>query len=123
MDVYSVEDFVLYPQDRKLVSTGLSFEIPKGLEIQVRSKSGLAVNNGIMCLNSPGTLDSGYRGELKVILFNTGREPFIIKKGQKIAQIILSRYEYAEIQETKELSETSRGSGGFGSTGLNRYSN
>lgn len=118
MDVYSCEDCVVNARERKLISTGLSFEIPKGYELQIRSKSGLALNYGLFLLNSPGTLDSGYRGELKVILFNTGKENYNVKKGEKVAQIILSKYEEAEIEEVSELSETARGNGGFGSTGL-----
>lgn len=118
MDVYSCEDCMIYPRDRKAVSTGLSFEIPQGSEIQVRPKSGLVLNHGLTLLNAPGTLDSGYRGELKIILFNTSKEVYEVKKGQKIAQIILARYEEAEIEETEELSVTERGEGGFGSTGL-----
>lgn len=119
MDVFSVEHCFLYPGDRKMVKTGLSFEIPKGFEIQVRPKSGLSLKNGLTILNTPGTLDSGYRGELGVILFNTTKEVYEIKNGQKIAQIILSRYEEAEVEEVKELGESERGEGGFGSTGLN----
>lgn len=118
MDVYSCEDCMIYPRDRKAVSTGLSFEIPQGSEIQVRPKSGLVLNHGLTLLNAPGTLDSGYRGELKIILFNTSKEVYEVKKGQKIAQIILARYEEAEIEEAEELSITERGEGGFGSTGL-----
>ncbi len=118
MDVYSCEDCVIKPGERKLVRTGLCFEIPKGYEIQIRPKSGLALNYGITVLNTPGTLDSGYRGELKIILFNTGKEEYKIKKGQKISQIVLSKYEEAEIEEVSELSNTRRGENGFGSTGL-----
>jgi len=118
MDVYSCEDSILNPDERRLISTGLSFEIPRGFEIQIRPKSGLALNNGITILNTPGTLDSGYRGELKVILFNTSKNLYNVKKGEKIAQIILARYEEAEIEETNELTQTKRADGGFGSTGL-----
>lgn len=120
MDVYSCESYILKPGERRLISTGLSFEIPKGFEIQVRPKSGLALNHGLTIPNSPGTLDSGYRGELKVILLNTSNINYEIKKGEKIAQIILARYEQAEIHLVSELSETSRGAGGFGSTGLKK---
>jgi len=119
MDVFSVENVVLYPGERKLVHTGLSFQIPKGFEIQVRPKSGLSLKHGLTISNTPGTLDSGYRGELGVILFNTTKEVYEIKKAQKIAQIILARYEEAEIEVVEELGETERGEGGFGSTGLN----
>jgi dUTP pyrophosphatase len=118
MDIYAIEDSVIYPKEIKLISTGLSFEVPKGFEIQVRPKSGLAINHGLTITNSPGTLDSGYRGELKVILQNESKEHYQIKKGEKIAQIVLARYEQAEIQETLDLEKSSRGDGGFGSTGL-----
>ena len=118
MDVYSIEDLTLNTGDIKLVKTGLSFEVPKGYELQVRPKSGLALNKGITLTNSPGTLDSGYRGELGVIMQNCGKVPHEIKKGEKIAQLVLARYEEAQIIEVTDLSETSRGKGGFGSTGL-----
>ena len=120
MDVYSVEDSVIKFNERKSISTGLAFEVPRGFEIQVRPKSGLALNNGITILNTPGTLDSGYRGELKVIIFNTSNQSYQVKKGEKIAQIVLARYEEAEIEETNELSQTKRAEGGFGSTGLTK---
>jgi len=123
MDVYSVEDITIMHKKRELISTGLSFEIPKGFEIQIRPKSGLALKHGLTIPNTPGTLDSGYRGELKVILLNTGDEPYEVKKGEKIAQIVLARYEEAEIQEVNDLSDTQRGDGGFGSTGLVNNSN
>lgn len=118
MDVYSTEDILLEKTAIKLVPTGLSFEVPEGYEIQVRPKSGLALKHGITLTNSPGTLDSCYRGELGVIMQNEGKEDYQIKKGEKIAQIVIARYEQAEIKEVEELSETSRGEGGFGSTGL-----
>ncbi len=120
MDVYSIEECTLNSQEIKLVKTGLAFEIPKGYEIQVRPKSGLALKHGITLTNSPGTLDSGYRGELGVILQNEGKNTYEVKKGEKIAQIVLAKYEEAEIEEVNEISETSRGDGGFGSTGLKR---
>jgi len=120
MDVYSIEDVLLEKGGIKLVPTGLSFEIPISYEIQVRPKSGLALKHGITLTNSPGTLDSCYRGELGVIMQNEGKEDYHIKKGEKIAQIVVARYEEAEIEEADELSETSRGEGGFGSTGLTK---
>jgi len=120
MDVYSCEDASINPNERKLIYTGLSFEVPRGFEIQIRPKSGLALNSGITILNTPGTLDSGYRGELKVILFNTSKNIYNVKKSEKIAQIILARYEEAEIEETNELTQTTRAEGGFGSTGLTK---
>jgi len=118
MDVYSVEEAKLYSLERRLIRTGLSFEIPKGYEIQVRPKSGLALKYGITIVNTPGTLDSGYRGELGVILMNTDKNIYEVKKGEKIAQIVLNKIEFAEIEEVGELSGTTRGAGGFGSTGL-----
>ena len=121
MDVYSIEDCKLEAGDIKLVKTGLSFEVPKGYEIQVRPKSGLALKNGITLTNSPGTLDSGYRGELGVIMQNCSKVAYEIKKGEKIAQIVLAKYELAEIKEASDLTETSRGQGGFGSTGLKKH--
>jgi dUTP pyrophosphatase len=120
MDVYSTIYFNLESNHRAMISTGLSFEIPKGFELQVRPKSGIAIKKGVTLLNTPGTLDSGYRGELKVIMINHSSEDYEIKKGEKIAQIVLAKYEEAEIEEVKELSETTRGSGGFGSTGLRK---
>ena len=118
MDIYSVENLILKPNERKLVKTGLTFEFPKGYEIQVRPKSGLALNHGLTILNTPGTIDSGYRGELGVILFNSSDEDYNVKKGEKIAQIILKKVELIEFEEVKELSDSPRGQGGFGSTGL-----
>lgn len=99
------------------VPTNLQVEIPHGYEIQVRARSGLAFKNGIGILNAPGTIDEDYRGEIKVILFNFGKEDFIINPGDRIAQLILGRVHRAEIVETFSLSETNRGAGGFGSTG------
>jgi len=118
MDVYSCESYTLQSLERKLFPTGLAFEVPKGFEMQIRPKSGLAFNHGISIVNTPGTLDSTYRGELGIILINTDKEPYEVKKGQKIAQIIIAKYEEAEIKQVDELSETERGEGGFGSTGL-----
>ena len=120
MDVYSIIDFTLKPNHRATIPTGLSFELPKGFEIQVRPKSGIAIKKGVTLLNTPGTIDSGYRGELKVILINHSRENYEIKKGEKIAQIVLAKYEEARIEEVNELSETARSNGGFGSTGLEK---
>ena len=120
MDLYSVEDSVLLAGERKLIGTGLKFEIPMGFELQVRPKSGLAVNFGVTVLNTPGTVDCGYRGEVKVILYNSSKNDYQIKKGEKIAQAVIAKYEEAEIEEAGELSETSRGEGGFGSTGLKK---
>lgn len=100
------------------IDTGLYLEIPEGYEVQVRSRSGLALKNGIIVLNSPGTIDSDYRGEIKVILMNLSDKDFIIRDRDRIAQLVLSRYERAELQASDELSDTERGCGGFGSTGV-----
>lgn len=107
------------PGKTALIPTNISVEIPEGYEIQVRPRSGLAVRHGIGVLNSPGTIDSDYRGEIKVILFNFGEETFKIKSGERIAQMILSKFYKMEIQESDQLAESKRGSGGFGHTGKN----
>ena len=116
-DLYSTIDYGLQPLERKAIPTGLSAEVPQGFELQVRPKSGLALNHGITVLNTPGTIDCGYRGEIKVILINLSSEPYHIKAGQKIAQLVVVPVAHAEFKEVDELSETSRGEGGFGSTG------
>lgn len=100
-----------------LISTNLSVEIPEGYEIQVRPRSGLAVKHGIGILNSPGTIDSDYRGEIKIILFNFGENNFTVKRGDRIAQLIISKVYKADLVETENLNQSSRGSGGFGHTG------
>ena len=118
MDIYSCQDelvITLSPGDRRLISTGLAFEIPYGTELQIRPRSGLALKKGISIVNSPGTLDYGYRGELGIILINHGYDDFEIRKGDKIAQVVLNKIEIAEVEE---LSEMERGGGGFGSSGL-----
>ena len=117
MDVFAIQNIVLNSRERALLQTGLQFEIPKGYEIQVRPKSGLAIKDGITCLNSPATIDSNYRGELGIILINHSSKPFAIEKGKKIAQIVLSKVEIAKIKVVDKINETSRGGGGFGSTG------
>lgn len=111
------EDFVLSKGGFGAIPTNLQVEIPTGFEIQVRPRSGLAFKNGIGILNAPGTIDEDYRGEIKVILFNFGSEDFVIKRGDRIAQLILGKVYRAKIVETDILSETDRGTGGFGSTG------
>ena len=108
---------VLNPGERALIGTGLFFAIPDGYEIQVRPRSGLAAKNGVTVLNSPGTIDSDYRGELKVILANLGKEPFTVQSGDRIAQIVAAPVTRALFSPAAELDETERGSGGFGSTG------
>ena len=119
MDLYSVKDISLKPMHRVAVPTGIKIEIPKGYEAQIRPKSGLALKNGITMPNSPGTIDAGYRGELKVLVINLGSKTYQIKKEQKIAQMIFNKIEKARFIETK-LSKTNRGEGGFGSTGLKK---
>lgn len=119
MDVYSNEDCVLKPGERKLVGTGVRIAVPAGHECQVRPKSGLAVKHGISVVNTPGTIDSGYRGEVKVIMINLGQEDYKVEKGSKIAQLVFNKVESAELEEVKELDETTRNEGGFGSTGIN----
>jgi dUTP pyrophosphatase len=111
-------DMTLAPGARAAVPTGLAIELPLGVEAQVRPRSGLALNHGITCLNTPGTIDSDYRGEVKVILINLGEAPFKIARGAKIAQMVIARHEQAELVEVEALSDTARGAGGFGSTGM-----
>ncbi len=108
----------LLPGKRALVPTGFIFEIPEGFEGQVRPRSGLAFKNGITCLNSPGTVDSDYRGEVKVLLINLGEEPFIISRGMRIAQMVIASVTQTRVAEITAASETVRGAGGFGSTGV-----
>jgi len=117
MDLFSCEDCILRSSERILVSTGIAVAIPYGYELQIRPRSGFALKNGISIVNSPGTVDSGYRGELGVILINHGQEDFSVKAGDKIAQMILNKIEIAEIEESEELGITERGEDGYGSTG------
>ena len=112
------EDVELAPGKRLLVPNGIAIELPLGYEAQVRPRSGLAAKHGITVLNTPGTIDSDYRGELKTVLINLGEEPFVITRGMRIAQMVIARHERAELVETKELSDTARGASGHGSTGL-----
>ena len=112
-------DIVLKPLQRTLVPTGIFIGLPKGYEAQVRPRSGLAAKHGITVLNTPGTIDSDYRGEIKVILVNLSNEEFVLKPGERIAQLVISKYETAEWEEVEELDDTERGDGGFGSTGKN----
>jgi len=109
---------VLAPGKRALVPTGFVFEIPEGFEGQVRPRSGLAAKNGVTCLNAPGTVDSDYRGEVKVILVNHGEEDFTVTRGMRIAQMVIAPFIQARIAEVSEATETARGAGGFGSTGV-----
>ena len=117
LDVTAAEDLTLEPGQRHAVATGFAIEIPRGYEVQVRPRSGLAMKNGITCLNTPGTIDSDYRGEVKVILVNLGQEPFEVGRGERIAQLVPAPVLRANFVEASELSGTERGSGGFGSTG------
>ncbi|MEO6387132.1 MAG: dUTP diphosphatase [Croceibacterium sp.] len=117
MDVLSAEDVSLAPGQRHAVATGFSLAIPDGYEIQVRPRSGLAMKHGISVPNTPGTIDSDYRGEVKVILINHGSERFAINRGDRVAQLVLAPVTQAAWQEVAELDETARGAGGFGSTG------
>jgi dUTP pyrophosphatase len=116
-DVYSAEDVVLKPGERYLVSTGLFLEVPPGFECQIRPRSGLALKHGITVFNSPGTLDSDYRGEVKILLVNFGNEPFTVTSELRIAQLVFARVEQAHFVVVNELSGTERGEGGWGSTG------
>jgi dUTP pyrophosphatase len=112
------DDITLLPGKRVAVPCGFALELPDCAEAQVRPRSGLALNNGITCLNAPGTIDSDYRGEVKAILINHGEEAFTITRGMKIAQMVIARHEQAVLFETDTLSDTGRGEGGFGSTGV-----
>jgi dUTP pyrophosphatase len=112
------ESVTLAPLGRTVIKTGLFIELPIGYEAQVRPRSGLAFKNGITVLNSPGTVDADYRGEIGVILVNLSNETFVIQNGERIAQLIIAKHERADWIEVQELSETSRGEGGFGSTGV-----
>lgn len=117
MDVVSAEELLLQPGERHAVATGFAIAIPAGYEVQVRPRSGLALKHGITCLNTPGTIDADYRGEVKVILANLGMEPFPIARGDRIAQLVPAPVQHASFAEVEELDETARGVAGFGSTG------
>jgi dUTP pyrophosphatase len=117
MDVLSAEEVTLAPGGRHAVATGLALAIPEGFEVQVRPRSGLALKHGISLPNTPGTIDSDYRGELKIIMINLGDEPFAIHRGDRIAQLVLAPVVLAAWDEVAELDDTARGEGGFGSTG------
>ena len=118
VDLYAAEDYLLKPMERKLIGTGIKIEIPYGYEAQVRPKSGLAIEHGISHANSIGTIDSGYRGEIKVPLINLSDKAYKIEKGKKIAQMVFAKVEEAVFEEIEELEETTRNEQGFGSTGL-----
>ena len=112
------EAIVLNPMERKLVGTGLFMALPPGYEAQVRPRSGLALKHGITVLNSPGTIDADYRGDLKVLLVNLSNEPFVVNEGERIAQLVIAKHEKAEFKLVEELDDTERGAGGYGHTGV-----
>jgi dUTP pyrophosphatase len=117
MDIVAAEAVTIAPGGRHAVSTGLALAIPAGWEVQVRPRSGLALRHGVTCLNTPGTIDSDYRGEVKVILHNLGAEPFTVNPGERIAQMLVAPVMHAVLEYVDSLDETARGTGGFGSTG------
>lgn len=119
MDLYAAcaDEIILAPLKRVLVPTGLSIALPAGYEAQIRPRSGLALKHGITCLNSPGTIDADYRGEIQVLLINLGEEPFAIRRGERIAQMVIQKTEQIQWLETDSLPSSKRGEGGFGSTG------
>lgn len=118
MDLFSIEEAVLKPLERKLIHTGIKIQLPENTEAQIRPRSGLALKNGITVLNTPGTIDEGYRGEIGIILINLGNEEFKIEEGMKIAQMVIKPTLSLDVEEVVELTETTRGEGGFGSTGI-----
>jgi dUTP pyrophosphatase len=122
MDLYAAVDdsMVVQPGQTLLVPTGFSIELPAGFEAQIRPRSGLAIKSSIGLMNAPGTIDSDYRGEVKVVLTNFGKNDFIIRRGDRIAQMVIARYDRIEWEEASSLNTTARGSGGFGSTGLSK---
>ena len=117
LDLFSIEEKIIQPGEATLVGTGLQIELPKGTEAQIRPRSGLALKHSITVLNSPGTIDEGYRGEIKVILINHGNEPFKVEKDMRIAQMVIASVLKVELVEADVLSETDRAAGGFGSSG------
>ena len=119
MDIYACtkEEIILKPMSRKLIPTGIALSIPTGYEAQIRPRSGLAIKNGITLLNSPGTIDADYRGEIKIILINLSNDDFTINNGDRIAQMVINKTEKITFEITNNLDETNRGEGGFGSTG------
>ncbi|MDJ0694305.1 dUTP diphosphatase [Mastigocoleus sp. MO_188.B34] len=118
LDLFALEEQEVLSGEAKLIKTGISIELPEGTEAQIRPRSGLALKHSITVLNTPGTVDAGYRGEIKVILINHGKQPFKVLKSMKIAQMVIAPVISAEIEEVNSLSKTIRGEGGFGSTGL-----
>ncbi len=122
MDLFSTDSSIIKPGEIKLIHTGIAIELTNDVEAQIRPRSGLALTNGITVLNSPGTIDAGYRGEIGIILINHGKENFEIAVGTKIAQMVLTPIIHATIQEVLELEQSERGRGGFGSTGISQVS-
>ena len=118
LDLFSVERKTIQPGESTLIRTGITIQLPPNTEAQVRPRSGLALKHGVTVLNSPGTIDHGYRGEVKVILINHGKAPIEIEMGMKIAQLVIQPILIVEVVDVEELSETQRGEGGFGSTGI-----
>jgi len=118
MDLYSIREYILKPRHRILVRTGLKLQVPRGYEMQIRPKSGLALKNGVTVLNTPGTVDSDYRGEIGVILINHSNKSYRVEKNQKIAQAVFNKIEIARLTEANKVNRTKRNEGGFGSTGL-----
>lgn len=118
LDLYSVEKLILEPGQRALVHTGIKIELPKSTEAQIRPRSGLALKNGISLVNSPGTIDEGYRGEIGIIVINHGQDTFIVEEGMKIAQMVIKPVWRVEVQEVSSLSDSDRGEKGYGSSGI-----
>lgn len=118
LDIYSIEEKFLEPGERALIKTGIKIQLPKGTEAQMRPRSGLAIKHGISLVNSPGTIDEGYRGEIGVIIINHGQESFMVEKGMKICQMVIKPVWKVNVEESFELDDTERGTGGFGSTGF-----
>jgi len=117
MDLYACDDYTINPQDVVLIKTGIALEIPSGYELQIRSRSGLALKNKVFVLNAPGTIDSDYRGEIGIILCNLSSEPFKINEGDRVAQGVVAKYETANLNIVDHIGSTERSEGGFGSTG------
>jgi len=120
MDIFSIEEKLIEPMEWALIKTGFSMQLPHGYEAQVRSKSGLSLKNGLFVLNSPGTVDENYRGEICVCLMNISKESYLVEKHQKIAQMVINKVEHLKSIQREDLSNTSRGNGGFGSTGVKK---
>lgn len=118
LDLFSIEEVVINPGERKLIHTGIKIGLPENTEAQIRPRSGLALKHGITVLNTPGTIDEGYRGEIGIILINLGEESFKVEKKMKIAQMVIKPVLHMDIEEVKQLSDSERGEGGFGSTGF-----